>query len=165
MSENNALKLPEITRLVCTFDEQLIDVIRNGTISLRQVKELALNSKRQRVTYSSLVSAGSIITTSENVNSFVTINLPDVEQITSGLSSIVALTTQGYVYGRGSNACGELALGDTKSRNEWTIINGFPCAVKQVSCQCEHSLFLTVDGQIFSCGNNEYGQLVCGLVI
>lgn len=83
----------------------------------------------------------------------------DVIQIESGFCSMIAVTKQGNVYGRGKNLYGELALGDSKERNEWTQIP-IPAKVKQVSFKAFHSLFLTWDGQVYSCGHNGWGQLV-----
>lgn len=112
--------------------------------------------------YSKILSAGSgaPLSAKSNVYKFVDITLSDVVQILAGDHSIIALTTQGLVYGRGNNTYGELALGDTKERKEWTKTNGFPSAVKQVAYGSNHALFLTVDGQVFSCGSNSFGQLV-----
>lgn len=115
------------------------------------------------ISYSNLLSAGANRPLSQIFLDarFTDISLQNIVQIASGYNSILAVTKQGEVHGRGANTNGELALGDTKARSSWTKITGFPCAIKQVSLNCMHSLFLTEDGQVYSCGNNEDGQLVC----
>lgn len=111
----------------------------------------------------SILSAGDkdVLSLPTNATSFIDISLDDVVQIESGGFSVVAVTKQGQVYGRGLNKHGELALGDTKTRDKWTIITSIPFKVKQVACKSAHSLFLTCEGKVYSCGANEYGQLVC----
>lgn len=86
--------------------------------------------------------------------------LDDVIQIESGENSMIALTKQGNVYGKGINQYGELALGDNNARLNWTQIP-FPFKVKQIACKYLHTLFLTENGCVYSCGANSYGQLVC----
>lgn len=99
-----------------------------------------------------------------NTTPFVNISschetLSDVIQIDSGFTSMIALTRQGNVYGRGKNRHGELGLGDNNPRDTWTLIP-FPFKVKQVALKWDHSLFLTEEGHVYSCGANHYGQLV-----
>lgn len=112
----------------------------------------------------SILAAGNndVLSTKNNAASFIDISLSldDIIQIESGDYSMVAVTKQGHVYGRGKNLYGELALGDIKERNVWTPITCIPSKVQQVSCKHLHSLFLTCNGQVYSCGLNGCGQLV-----
>lgn len=110
----------------------------------------------------SLFTAGSteVLLTQKHVSCFIDISLcHDVIQIDSGVLGMIALTKQGNVYGRGENGFGELGLGDINARHAWTHIP-FQSKVKQVSCKHFHTLFLTEEGQVYSCGLNDYGQLV-----
>lgn len=67
-----------------------------------------------------------------------------------------------YTWGKASE--GQLGLGGieeafittpTLSR-KLTEISG---KVKEIACGWEHTAFLTVDGTVYTCGNNKYGQL------
>lgn len=154
------LMLPVTSKLDCTFDMLLVDTIRNGAIALRQTE---LPKKQLEINYSKLLSAGyhEPLLAINHVNSFVEVQLSDVAQIASGENSILALSKHGNVYGRGRNEYGELAFGDKNERKSWTQIEGFSCNVQQIAYSTNHSLFLTADGQVFSCGHNGMGQLVC----
>lgn len=100
----------------------------------------------------------------QNTESLICLNdksfLNNIIQIESGFSSMIALTKQGNVYGRGGNECGELGFGDKKARDKWTQIP-IPFKVRQISLRCRHTLFLTENGQVHVCGSNALGQLVC----
>ena len=110
----------------------------------------------------SILSAGDsdVLSEKENTANFIDISISNGIQIDSGEYSMIVLTRQGHVYGRGKNQYGELGMGDKKERNAWTQIP-IPYKVKQVSCKHTHSLFLTEEGHVYSCGRNICGQLVC----
>lgn len=62
----------------------------------------------------------------------------------------------------GSTIHGELGFGGIEDEHilaprlvEWSGSN----TVKEAACGTSHSLLLTNDGKVYSCGNNDYGQL------
>lgn len=62
----------------------------------------------------------------------------------------------------GSTVHGELGLGGieeeqilTPRKLEWYGAD----AVVEIACGESHTLLLTKDGKVYSCGNNDYGQL------
>lgn len=66
------------------------------------------------------------------------------------------------MYAWGSTVHGELGLGGIEEEHiltpralEWFGANN----VKQAACGDTHSLLLTAEGKVYSCGNNDYGQL------
>lgn len=153
--------MPYVTTLSYKIENDAISAIENCNINVR-VNVISVT--QPMMSYSKILSAGSKmpLSANSNVSSFVDIILPNVLQIVSGATSMIALTTQGQVYGRGGNEDGELALGD--ATENWTKIEGFPNAIKQVALNHKHSLFLSYDGQVFSCGGNQFGQLVIQIV-
>ena len=72
----------------------------------------------------------------------------------------LAISKSGAVFGWGKNTFGQLGLNDTRSRN-------LPCQLQTLqnarvcyaACGEEFSVFLTVDGGVFTCGAGMYGQL------
>ena len=64
----------------------------------------------------------------------------------------------------GMNACGQLGLGDTTSRNTFTAVPALPGGkvAKQVIAGNFHTMILAEDGMVLACGDNEYGQLGLG---
>lgn len=67
-----------------------------------------------------------------------------------------------YCWGQADN--GELGLGDSHDQQSVIITPVSPAfpqstVVKYVSCGRFHTLLITDSGQVYSCGNNEYGQL------
>lgn len=62
----------------------------------------------------------------------------------------------------GSTVHGELGLGGIEDEQilaprllEWVAAD----VVVEVACGDNHTLLLTKDGKVYSCGNNDYGQL------
>ncbi|XP_026672960.1 probable E3 ubiquitin-protein ligase HERC4 isoform X2 [Ceratina calcarata] len=72
----------------------------------------------------------------------------------------IAISKSGAVFGWGKNAFGQLGLNDTQDRN-------LPCQLQTLqnakvcyaACGEEFSVFLTLDGGVFTCGGGMYGQL------
>ena len=67
-----------------------------------------------------------------------------------------------FVYGWGNVGDGQLGLGGIEeeqifSPREISLLNGK--RIMSISTSFSHSLFLTEDGILYSCGNNDYGQL------
>ncbi|XP_078259645.1 putative E3 ubiquitin-protein ligase HERC4 isoform X1 [Rhinoraja longicauda] len=77
-----------------------------------------------------------------------------VAQITAGESHSFALSLSGAVYAWGRNDRGQLGLKDTADRHD-------PCLVQQlkklnvnyISCGNKHSVVVTKDGDVFTCGD------------
>ncbi|XP_072898576.1 probable E3 ubiquitin-protein ligase HERC6 [Hemitrygon akajei] len=86
-----------------------------------------------------------------------------VALIAAGGSHSFALSLSGAVHGWGRNEHGQLGLKDKKDRE-------FPCSVNQlrrlnvayISCGSHHSVVLTKDGAVFTCGDGSSGQLGLG---
>ena len=64
----------------------------------------------------------------------------------------------------GSNASGQLGLGDNTRRNTFTAVPALPDGkvAKQVIAGSNHTMILAEDGTVFACGCNTYGQLGLG---
>lgn len=76
------------------------------------------------------------------------------------VASGVYYTGIGYAWGRGSD--GQLGLDHSRSLFVPTLINQLYNTskyVRQVSAGRKHTGFLTVDGEVYTCGNNAFGQL------
>lgn len=163
--DNSLCALPNVAKISYTFEKELDSLIHDCSFDVTLGR--ALDSVQNQQSYSKLFTAGhprpllcySLGTSQKDIT------VSGVIQITSGLNSIIALRSSGIPIGRGTNQNGELALGDTNARWGWTAISGFPSAVKQIAYNFDHSLFLTVDGQVYSCGDNSCGQLVCRLLL
>lgn len=72
----------------------------------------------------------------------------------------VVYTGVPYAWGRGSH--GRLGLGHRRNLYVALCINALYYSstfVKQVSAGGKHSGFLTVQGEVYTCGNNDFGQL------
>lgn len=66
------------------------------------------------------------------------------------------------MYCWGSTVHGELGLGGIEEEQilkptalTWSLVE----RVTNVSCGENHTLIITSDGEVYSCGNNDYGQL------
>ena len=88
----------------------------------------------------------------------------EVLQVATGITHTVCVTEGGAVFAFGNNSYGQPGFGDTVNRLVPTLLRGELAnkAVVQVAAACCHTLFLTEDGLVFVCGENENGQLdVC----
>eukprot|EP00112_Aurelia_sp_Birch-Aquarium-sp1_P023191 Seg681.3 transcript_id=Seg681.3/GoldUCD/mRNA.D3Y31 product="RCC1 and BTB domain-containing protein 1" protein_id=Seg681.3/GoldUCD/D3Y31 len=96
----------------------------------------------------------------------VKINLGErkIEQVACGSYHSVAQTTNGEVFGWGSNNCGQLGTGSTSNQSVPKKINGLLNGkrVTSVSCGQSFTVALTDEGELFSWGYNGNGQLGIG---
>lgn len=79
------------------------------------------------------------------------------------MSSFFHLATN-LVYSMGSNSCGQLGINDPYVQQKYSpvlievLLDKYPV---QVKCGDVHSLVLCRSGEVYSWGNNDYGQ--CGV--
>lgn len=67
-----------------------------------------------------------------------------------------------FIYGWGNTSQGQLGLGGIEdeqivSAREVSSLSGKH--IKDIALGVEHAVFLMQDGVVYSCGNNDYGQL------
>ena len=100
----------------------------------------------------------------------------NITQISAGGYHSLFLTEAGYVYSCGYNQQGQLGLGHTSEENFPRLIEKFydtststssyinydAIRIIEISAGMNHSLFLTNDGNVYSCGQNVFGQLGLG---
>jgi alpha-tubulin suppressor-like RCC1 family protein len=108
----------------------------------------------------------------KNRNKFTKTKLNNIQQISAGKYHSLALDNQGNVWSCGNNDYGQLglgggatrtnsvSLGDDKNRNVFTKTN--MKNVVAISAGSLHSLALDKSGNVWSCGDNEEGQLGLG---
>jgi len=91
-----------------------------------------------------------------------------ISQISGGEYHSIFLDTNGNVYSCGSNydggfnSSGQLGHGDTSHKYTPTLIQYFVdngITISQVYAGYYHSLFLAINGNVYSCGNASSGQL------
>lgn len=73
----------------------------------------------------------------------------------------VIVTEEGLTMTFGRNDKGQLGLGDTETRTTPTVIEALKnINIVAAACGRSHTLFLSSEGMVFSCGDNKMGQ--CG---
>lgn len=83
-----------------------------------------------------------------------------VIQVACGLHHSVVVCANGEAYTWGSNSYGQLGVGDLLSRGAPSMPRLPPSVrVVQVAAGSNHTIFLTSNGQIYSCGDFQKGQL------
>lgn len=86
--------------------------------------------------------------------------------ISCGYGFAVALTSNGLLYSFGENENGQLGLGDTFPREEFTLISQFRVIgekTTEVACGLKHSICKTANGKVFTWGYGADGQLGIGV--
>ena len=85
-----------------------------------------------------------------------------IESISTGKNFAILLSSNGICYGLGSNQFGELGLKDIKyceNPQEISNLTLFNERIIQVKCGFKHTICLSINGKVYSWGNNTYGQL------
>eukprot|EP01130_Rhizamoeba_saxonica_P019014 TRINITY_DN9735_c0_g1_i1.p1 TRINITY_DN9735_c0_g1~~TRINITY_DN9735_c0_g1_i1.p1 ORF type:complete len:419 (-),score=133.24 TRINITY_DN9735_c0_g1_i1:54-1310(-) len=100
------------------------------------------------------------------------VNAGKVIAVYGGGNHCIALGIHGEVYAWGLNNYGQLGHGGTRTKARPSKIKGFADMlpeveedshpVNDVSCGFNHSVVLDREGNVFTFGNNEYGQLGLG---
>ncbi len=85
-------------------------------------------------------------------------NLPPVQALAAGLYHSLALTKDGRVFAWGSNAYGQLGVGDINIRFQPVEVPGISNVVA-ITCGYDFSAALKADGTVWAWGNNYYYQL------
>jgi alpha-tubulin suppressor-like RCC1 family protein len=86
-----------------------------------------------------------------------------ISAIACGESYIIFLTNEGKVYSCGKNEYGQLGLGNTTQQTmpqQISSLNSFK--ISAIACGYWHTIFLTNEGNVYSCGENYDGQLGIG---
>ena len=90
----------------------------------------------------------------------------DIKQITCGSDHTFILKNDGCLWSCGYNSSGQLGLGTSGSGTNTAtftqVTKNINNDVKQVACGAYYTFILKNDGSLWSCGNNEYGQLGLG---
>ena len=87
-----------------------------------------------------------------------------VLQVAAGGLHTVCVTVDGAVFAFGFNYKGQLGLGGTENMLVPTLMRGEleNKSVMQVAAGYKHTIFVTADGLVFACGDNDEGQLGVG---
>ncbi len=89
-----------------------------------------------------------------------TLDLFTISAIAGGWYHTVFLTNDGKVYSCGYNSSGQLGLGNTTQQTTPQPISTLsPFTISAINCGNYHTVFLTNDGKVYSCGDNSKGQL------
>ena len=86
-------------------------------------------------------------------------NLHNIEYILCGSRHSICKTYDNIYYGWGSNTYGQLGHIGYRAYNKPTQCNNYPDNIISIKCGRFHTLLLTLEGNIYSLGNNEHGQL------
>ena len=87
----------------------------------------------------------------------------DVKEVICGYYHTFILKNDGSVWSCGYNIHGQLGLNDYTDRTTFTqVTTNINNDVKQIVCGDSHNFILKNDGSVWSCGNNNNGQLGLG---
>jgi E3 ubiquitin-protein ligase HERC4 len=80
--------------------------------------------------------------------------------ICCGASHSFIVSKSGSIYGWGKNIFGQLGIADTVSKYHPTQLKSLRSqGIRYIACGDDFSVFLTIDGGVFTCGAGTFGQL------
>eukprot|EP00347_Sterkiella_histriomuscorum_P015971 403354995 len=86
-----------------------------------------------------------------------------IVDVSCGDNHTVAVTSNGECYSWGQGIYGALGIGQVLNRQKPTLIEELrDIKIVKVSCGARHTLFLANNGEVYSCGDGEKGQLGLG---
>jgi alpha-tubulin suppressor-like RCC1 family protein len=88
-----------------------------------------------------------------------------IKKISCNLYSTIILLKNNELWTCGNNTYGQLGFGDTTDRNIFTLVtkpSNMTSNIKDISCGGYHSSLLLENNELWTCGNNTYGQLGLG---
>ena len=86
-------------------------------------------------------------------------DLCDIDFIQCGSYSSVCKSFSGDIYVFGNNAQGQLGIGNTYNQNIPFKVLDWPDNIVDIKMGFRHTVVLTADNEVYSCGNNTFGQL------
>ena len=102
----------------------------------------------------------------QNQKKFQKTKFSNISKVSLGANHSLFQNEKGEIYSCGYNFHGQLGLGSMFSSTQLQItpvlIPNLPSNIIQFECGCQHNLFLDVEGNVYSVGSNEYGQLGFG---
>ena len=99
----------------------------------------------------------------KNQSTFQQTTFSNISKVSLGNSCTLFQNDRDEIYSCGSNRFGELGLGHCKiPQLTPTLIPNLPPNIVQFICGSYHSLFLDAEGNVFSVGYNQFGQLGLG---
>ena len=102
-----------------------------------------------------------------NTNQLVPIKIAALEHlyvkmIACGSSHSVVITNEGQIYAWGSNSFGQLGIGNCTHETSPKVVKldqTLKLSAKGVACGAYHTMMLMTNGEVMTCGRNEFGQL------
>jgi alpha-tubulin suppressor-like RCC1 family protein len=82
--------------------------------------------------------------------------------VAAGAEHTVVVGEDGSAFSFGSNAFGQLGIGNTTNRLAPTRITGLPAPVRQVAAEEDHTGIVTDAGDLLMCGRGRHGRLGLG---
>ena len=146
--EKSGICFGDVKQVACGYAHTFI-VKNDGSLwscGWNRYGELGLGDTTRRTTFTQVTT---------NINN-------DVDQIACGSYHNILRKKDGSIWVCGYNEYGQLGLGDTTNRKTFTQVTTNTSSVKEIICGSNHSVLLKTDNRIWSCGQNNYGQLGLG---
>ena len=152
--------------------DELINIFKNSDLSIDEVESLScgfqhtLALKTDGTVWVTGLNEYGQLGTGDNNNRISFTKLNDIDDVTSiicGRYHTFILKNDGSLWGCGQNSSGQLGLNDDNNRTTFTqVTTNINNDVKQIACGFNHTIILKNAGSVWSCGENEYGQLGLG---
>ena len=85
--------------------------------------------------------------------------LKDIEFIACGANHVISKSLDNEIFVWGYNNFGQLGLGNIDGKKAPMLCTDWPNDIVDIKCGCNHTLVLTSNQEVYSCGYNYDGQL------
>ena len=128
-------------------------------VTLDDTKQLELSEGPYTIVKNTAYKKGFILVKKSDTKSRILSNV-FIKSIACGYLHTVFLSNNGKVYSCGRNVEGQLGLGNTTGQSTpqpISTLNSF--TISAIAGGWNHTVFLTNNGKVYSCGSNTYGEL------
>ena len=161
MGNGSTTSISTFTEIFSAYEISEMFAIANATYYISEGKLYGSGSDYAGQMGNSQSGSGNYVTSPVQIGS----ELGTIEKVAAANGVLYFITSDGKLYGCGSNTYGQMANGQSGSGNYVTSpvqIGSELGTIEKVACTNNNVFFITTDGDLYGCGRNSQNQLGSG---